>query len=123
MRRIPTTTRACFLLLTYALLVLARVAHAAAPAPDHADPAPAVPVISADCGPCDDPNHHHGHDHAHGDHCPVCQTIRAGLDHATVCLGARATLDPTLVGFRTDAPRATRAVAITSRSARAPPVH
>jgi hypothetical protein len=121
-RRIPTTTRAWCLLLTYALLLFARVAHAAAPAPDHADPAPAVPVISADCGPCDNPDHDHSHAHAHDDHCPVCQTIRAGLDHAPVCLGAGVTLDPTLVGFITDAPRATGAVAITSRSARAPPV-
>ncbi|MFG0273763.1 MAG: hypothetical protein ACF8QF_01770 [Phycisphaerales bacterium] len=87
MRRISTTSRAWCLLLTYAMLVLARTAHAAAPAPEHADPAPATPVVSADCGPCDNPDHHHGHAHAHGDHCPVCQSLRAGADEARACPG------------------------------------
>lgn len=122
MRRISTTTRAWCLLFAYATLILARVAHAASPAPAHDAPAPHFPTISADCGPCDDPAHHHEHRSAHEDHCPVCNAFRPGAD-ATALLGAAAChADDACVGF-VDDPRATqRCSAVARHAARAPPV-
>lgn len=79
MRATTTATRALVTLAAYAVLILARLAHAASPAPS-VEPAPSTPVIAPDCGgPCSDPEHDH-HQHAHDDHCPLCQSVRFGAD-------------------------------------------
>ena len=122
MRRIRSTTRAWCLLIAYAMLVLARVAHAASPAPAHDAPAPQVPVVSADCGPCDDPTHHHEHRSAHEDHCPVCSALRSGADEPSLFIAATPDAREAVLGQTADLRATYHCSPVARHAARAPPV-